>query len=254
MSDSSNTVVVQSRWGTTDRRDLWWIDPLLTLLVLSAFVIYATARAIMNRYYEIGELISPFYSPNLGQWTVLPRWLSPAVLILWAPGGFRLTCYYYRKAYYRSFTLHPPGCAVAEGMRGEYRGETTFPLILQNLHRYLLYFALIVLMFLWYDVWRALWPGGHFGMTVGTIVLALNTTLLTGYTFSCHSLRHLVGGKVDCFSANAVCRMRYRAWGPLSWLNEHHMFWAWTSLVGVMFADFYVWMVARGTIANWRIF
>ena len=222
--------------------------------MLSAFVVYATARAIMNRDYQIGELISPFYSPNLGHWTVLPQWLSPAVLILWAPGGFRLTCYYYRKAYYRSFTLHPPGCAVAEGMRGDYRGENGFPLILQNLHRYLLYFALIVLGFLWYDVWRALWPGGQFGVTVGTLVLALNSALLTGYTFSCHSLRHLVGGQVDCFSANAVCRARYRAWGPLSWMNEHHMFWAWTSLVCVMFADFYVWMVARGTIVNWRIF
>jgi hypothetical protein len=103
-------------------------------------------------------------------------------------------------------------------------------------------------------VWRALWPGGEFGVTVGTLVLAINTALLTGYTFSCHSLRHLVGGQVDCFSANAVCRARYRAWGRLSWLNEHHMFWAWTSLCGVMFADFYVWMVARGTIVNWRIF
>src|SRR5213595_1554094 len=96
--DSSHAVAVpaQARWGVTDRRDLWWVDPLL----------------------------SPFYSPNLGRWTPLPQWLSPAVLILWAPGGFRLTCYYYRKAYYRSFTLHPPGCAVAEGRRGEYRGET----------------------------------------------------------------------------------------------------------------------------------
>jgi hypothetical protein len=256
MSDSSNAVAVrvQSPWGTTDRRDLWWVDPLLTLLVLSTFVIYATLRALMNRDYEVGELLSPFYSPNLGRWTPLPQWLSPAVLILWAPGGFRLTCYYYRKAYYRSFTLHPPGCAVAEGTRGEYHGETGFPLILQNLHRYLLYFALIVLGFLWYDVWRALWPGGEFGITAGTLVLAANSTLLTLYTFSCHSLRHLVGGQVDCFSANAVCRARYRAWGRLSSLNEQHMLWAWTSLFGVMLADLYVWMVASGRIVNLRLF
>jgi hypothetical protein len=33
---------------------------------------------------------------------------------------------------------------VAEGKRGDYRGETALPLILQNLHRYLLYFALLV--------------------------------------------------------------------------------------------------------------
>jgi hypothetical protein len=102
-------------------------------------------------------------------------------------------------------------------------------------------------------VWRALWPQGTFGITVGTLVLALNSTLLTGYTFSCHSLRHLVGGQIDCFSLNAVCRTRYRAWSRLSWLNENHMLWAWTSLFGVMFADFYVWMVAAGRIANLRL-
>jgi hypothetical protein len=251
----TDVVVVRPRprWGASDRRDLWWLDPLLTLLMLSGFVIYATLRAVMNRGYEAGELLSPFYSPNLGRWTPLPQWLSPAMLILWAPGGFRLTCYYYRKAYYRSFTLHPPGCAVAEGKRGDYRGETAFPLILQNLHRFLLYVALLVLIFLWYDVWKALWPGGTLGITVGTIVLTLNSTLLTLYTFSCHSLRHLVGGQVDCFSANAVCRARYRAWGRLSTLNEHHMLWAWTSLFGVMSADFYVWMVASGRILNLRL-
>ncbi|MGH7663392.1 MAG: succinate dehydrogenase [Gemmatimonadaceae bacterium] len=241
------------RWGVTDRRDLWWLNPLVTFLVLTAFVVYATARALMNRFYEAGELLSPFYSPNLEHWTPLPQWLSPAVLILWAPGGFRLTCYYYRKAYYRSFASHPAGCAVSEGTRREYGGETTFPLILQNLHRYLLYAALVILAFLWYDVWKALWPEGVFGITVGTIVLGVNSVLLTFYTFSCHSLRHLVGGQVDCFSANAVCRARYRAWGRLSALNENHMFWAWTSLIGVMAADFYVWMVASGTISNWRI-
>jgi hypothetical protein len=223
------------------------------LLVLSGFVVYATFRAIMNRDYQAGELLSPFYSPNLGSWTPLPQWLSPAMLILWAPGGFRLTCYYYRKAYYRSFTSHPAGCAVAEGRRGDYAGETSFPLILQNLHRYLLYVALVVLVFLWIDVWRAFWPDGHFGITVGTAVLALNTTLLSLYTFSCHSLRHLVGGQVDCFSANAVCRARYRAWTRLSALNENHMLWAWTSLFGVMSADFYVWMVASGHLTNLRL-
>ena len=256
MADSSDVVAVraQPRWGATDRRDLWWVDPLLTALTLGAFVVYATFRALMNRDYEAGELLSPFYSPNVAEWTPLPQWLSPAALILWAPGGFRLTCYYYRKAYYRSFTLHPPGCAVAEGSRGEYRGETSFPLFFQNLHRYLLYFALLILLFLWWDVWKALWPGGEFGVTVGTIVLGVNSALLTLYTFSCHSLRHLVGGQLDCFSANAVCRARYRAWGRVSILNQNHMLWAWTSLFGVMLADFYVWNVARGVIPNWRLF
>ncbi len=255
MTDSADVVTARPRprWGTTDRRDAWWVGPTLTFLVLSAFVVYATLRALMNQFYEAGELLSPFYSPNLEAWTPLPQWLSPAILILWAPGGFRLTCYYYRKAYYRSFAFHPPGCGVSEGARHDYRGETAFPFILQNLHRYLLYFALIFLFFLWHDVWKALWPDGHFGMTAGTIVLALNTSLLTLYTFSCHSLRHLVGGNLDCFSCTSFSRTRYGAWGAVSKLNANHMLWAWTSLFAVMFADFYVWMVASGRLTNWRI-
>ena len=53
---------------------------------------------------------------------------------------FRLTCYYYRKAYYRSFWLSPPACAVPDGHK-KYTGETRFPLIFQNLHRYFFYAA-----------------------------------------------------------------------------------------------------------------
>ena len=249
----SNASDIQSRWGTTDRRDLWWIDPLLTLLVLSVFVIYATLRAVMNRDYEIGELISPFYSPNLGHWTVLPQWLSPAMLILWAPGGFRLTCYYYRKAYYRSFTLHPPGCAVAEGMRGDYRGETAFPLILQNLHRYLFYATFLYLPFLWSDVVHATRFGGSFGIGLGTLVILANTTALTFYSFSCHSARHLVGGGLDCFSRTAASRACHAAWKGASVLNARHMLFAWMSFFTVCSADLYVRLLASGVIHDVRL-
>ncbi len=250
---SEMTTATRPAWGTTDRHDSWWAGPLVTFLVLSAFVVYATVRAFYNAdfFYEKDDLLSPFYSPNFGHW--LPRWLSPALVILWAPAGFRMTCYYYRKAYYRAFTQHPPACAVAEGRSGDYAGETAFPLILQNLHRYLMYFALLFLVFLWHDVWKALWPNGVPGVTVGTLVLGLNSTLLTFYTLSCHSLRHLVGGKLDCFSCTAASRARHSAWSKLTKLNENHMLWAWTSLFGVMGADFYVWMVASGHITNLKL-
>ena len=241
-------------WGTTDRRDAWWLGPLVTLVVLSAFVIYATARALINAHYQTGELLSPLYSPNLAEWTALPRWLSPALAILWAPAGFRLTCYYYRKAYYRAFTQHPPACGVAEGKRGEYCGETRFPLILQNLHRYLLYFALLFLVFLWHDVWKALWPGGRFGVTVGTLVLFANTSLLTFYTLSCHSFRHLIGGKLDCFSCSRRARTRYTLWQRLTSLNRNHMAWAWISLISVTLADVYVRALAVGLITDPAIY
>jgi hypothetical protein len=242
--------------GATGRADAWWTGPLATALGLGAFIVYATWRAIVGVDYHLGigtgvqeehaYLLSPFYSPLIRlPW--LPTWLSPAVLILWAPGGFRVTCYYYRKAYYRAYFLDPPACAVGEARGHGYRGESRL-LLWQNLHRYFLYVALVFLVILAIDVVHAcLWPDG-FGLSVGTLVLAANVALLGTYTFSCHSLRHLVGGNVDCFSCVALGRARQKLWTGVSVLNRSHMLWAWTSLFMVAFSDFYVWMVAS---ARW---
>jgi len=252
--------------GATERRDAWWIGPLATAVGLGAFGIYATFRAIYNAEYQIGigtdslpehaYLLSPFYSPLIVI-PSLPKWISPAFLILWAPGGFRVTCYYYRKAYYRAFFLDPPACSVGEPRGHGYRGETRL-FLFQNLHRYFLYFALIFLVLLAIDVVHScIWPtaggGRTFGMSVATLVLAANVMLLTLYTLSCHSLRHLVGGNIDCFSCAALGQARHQAWRGASALNEHHMLFAWLSLFSVGFADFYVWMVASGRIADLRI-
>ena len=249
------------RLGVTDRRDAWWLGPSATALALGAFLVYATLRAVLNVDFRVegpdsAYILSPFYSPLIVlPW--LPAWVSPALVILWAPGGFRVTCYYYRKAYYRAFLLDPPACAVGEGRHG-YRGETRI-LLFQNLHRYFLYLALVFLVILAIDVVHTCrWPvpgGGHtFGMSVATLVLAANVTLLGLYTASCHSLRHLVGGGVDCFSCVALGQARYRAWRLASWLNPRHMLFAWTSLFSVAFADFYVWMVASGRLHDIRLF
>ncbi|MEK6249438.1 MAG: hypothetical protein N2C12_14750, partial [Planctomycetales bacterium] len=186
-----------------------------------------------------------------------PLWISPAFLILWAPGGFRLTCYYYRKAYYRAYFMDPPACAVGEP-RNAYHGEKRL-LLFQNLHRYFMYIAVIFLVILAIDVIRAAIlagpdGGATFGITVGTLVLAANTSLLTMYTFSCHSIRHLIGGKIDCFSCVAFGKSRFKMWQGVSKINKNHMLWAWTSLFMVGFADFYVWMVATGTFTDIRIF
>jgi hypothetical protein len=183
----------------------------------------------------------------------MPPWLSPALLILWAPGGFRLTCYYYRKAYYRAFFRDPVACAVGES-RTSYGGETKFLFILQNVHRYFLYVALIFNVILWIDAVEAFFWKDGFHVSLGSLVLTLNAFLLMGYSLSCHSLRHLVGGKIDCFSCVAMGGVRHKLWTGASRLNEHHMAWAWTSLFGVAFADFYVWMVASQTIPDLRIF
>src|SRR5438067_1236350 len=86
---------------------------------------------------EAGPVPAQSVADFLGDW-----WhCSPALLILPFPLGFRLTCYYYRKAYYRSFWLSPPACAVADAHR-RYTGERRFPLIFQNVHRYFFYLAL----------------------------------------------------------------------------------------------------------------
>src|SRR6266852_5703255 len=193
----------QRHLGATMRRDAWWLELLPVIFLLGAFGIYATLRAFEGTYYEWGPYLSPFYSPLIDPHH---RWwpFSPALLILVFPLGFRVTCYYYRKAYYRAFFLDPPACAVGERGKHRYRGETAFPFFLQNLHRYFLYVGIIFLVFLWRDAFRAFFFDGHLGLGVGTLVLLFNVTLLTIYALSCHSLRHLVGGKLDCFSCAAL--------------------------------------------------
>lgn len=232
-------------FGRTQRRDAWWLEAIPVIILLGGFGVYATLRAFEGAYYQWGPYLSPFYSPLIDPaHHVWP--FSPALLILAGPLGFRMTCYYYRKAYYRAFFLDPPACAVGERAHKNYRGETKFPFILQNAHRYFLYLAVLFICFLWYDAIRAFYYEGHFFMGVGSLVMLVNVVLLTLYLFSCHSLRHLVGGKLDCFSCTAFNKSRHGAWKKASWLNEHHMLFAWISLISVGFADFYIRSVASG--------
>ena len=246
------TLLPESRLGNTLRRDSWWVEILPVIVLLGGFGIYATWRAFEGNYYSWGPYLSPFYSPLIDpQHHWWPK--SPALLILLGPLGFRATCYYYRKAYYRAFFLDPPACAVSEPSNRKNRGETAFPFILQNVHRYFFYLALLFLAFLWYDAIVAFSFDGHFRIGVGTLVLLINIILLTLYTFSCHSLRHLAGGKVDCFSCATFGRSRFEAWRISTFLNERHMLFAWSSLISVGFADFYVRLVASGAMRDLRI-
>ncbi len=241
-----------SGFGNTLRRDAWWVEVLPVIVLLGGFGLYATLRAFEGKFYEWGPYLSPFYSPLIDANHRWWKW-SPAILILGGPLSFRATCYYYRKAYYRAFFADPPACAVGEPKRS-YSGETKFPFILQNLHRYALYLAIVFLAFLWKDAYDAFWWNGKFGMGVGTLVLLVNIILLTTYTLSCHSLRHLAGGKLDCFSCATFGKPRYSAWSFLTRLNERHMLFAWMSLISVGFADFYIRMVASGAFHDVRIF
>jgi hypothetical protein len=246
-----------SRTARTERRDTWWLEPLVIVVVLVSFGIYSFWAALQNAYYYAAPYLSPFYSPCLAancEHVTLPiigSWwtLSPAFLILGIPLGFRATCYYYRKAYYRSFFWSPPACAVPD-VSSSYSGETRFPFLLQNVHRYFFWLSVIVVAFLWWDALMAFrFPTG-FGIGLGTVVLVANAAMLSLYTFSCHSCRYLCGGYLDSFRNAPV---RYRLWSWANRLNARHGLFAWISLFGVALADLYVRLVAMDVIVDPRI-
>ena len=209
------------------RSDVWWIQPLLVFLGLGTFIVYSTWAAFQGAHYYFGNYISPFYSPEIfgdspHSWfgpkpVWWPAWLlfSPALLILWAPGGFRLTCYYYRGAYYKAFWADPPACTVGEP-RKTYLGERSFPLIMQNVHRYFLYSRSSSSCILAYDVWKAIWfaiaSARVFGIGVGTIVLAINVVLARRLHIWLSFAAPLVGGFRDQFSqvARLLSRLSLR--------------------------------------------
>jgi len=248
-------------FGQTSRRDRWWASPALVFLGFATFLVYANWAAFQNGYYTYGPYLSPFYSPELfgssphALFGPKPSWypsflpFSPALLILWIPGLFRLTCYYYRGAYYKAFWADPPACAVGEP-RKTYLGERHLPLILQNLHRYFLRLSYPVWGFLVYDAVRSFWFDHHFGIGVGSLVLTVNVILLACYIFGCHAFRHLAGGGLDRISEHPV---RFRLYNCVTCLNGNHMKWAWASLFSVGFADVYVRLCAMGIWTDWRI-
>jgi len=272
-------------FGATDRIDGWWKGPTAMALYLGVMVVYSTWRGFMESNLPFfgnfgrssgiidgnygtmaiesggSHVLSPLFSPlilpgmdgnELGSF--VPEalwWMSPAMFILIFPAGFRATCYYYRKAYYRAFLQHPTACAVSTPWK-EYKGETRL-FIVQNLHRYFLYAAICYLPILSYDAWLSvnfhetiLLDGAEisshaYGMSVGTLVLAINVVLLAGYTFGCHAFRHLVGGGSNNWTDSGIGRLRHRLWKFSTFFNEHHKDWALYSLFWVMFADFYVY-------------
>ncbi len=273
----ASTLPKQAKFGETTRSDVWWMQPLVVFLGFSAFIVYSTWAALQGTdistcYYWFGgngaNYLSPFYSPALfgstphpGIFGVMPAWwpaflpFSPAFFIMWIPAGFRFTCYYYRGAYYKAFWLDPVNCAVGEP-RKSYLGERYLPLILQNVHRYFMYLAVVFILILGRDAWDGLWfkgadGGEHFGLAVGSLVLIVNVVLLGGYTLGCHSLRHLVGGFLDSFSKNKACASCFNA---VTCLNKKHMLWAWMSLIWVGFTDVYIRLCAMGIWHDFRFF
>ena len=270
---TNNTHAKNRGFLSNERSDKWWIEPLWTGLGFLCFTIYTTwAMFQANNYWwsnghgGFGGYLSPFYSPLIfvkeavsggapldhawfGSW---PSWwpklipASPAILILAGPLSFRMTCYYYRKFYYRAYFMSPPGCSVKGIRNKKYKGETAL-LIFQNLHRFTLYLAIAIIFILSYDAILSFFQNGVFGVGIGTLILTINPILLAGYTFGCHAFRHLTGGNKDCFTCpNGKPTFRYKVWKGVSWLNGRHMMWAWISMIWVAFTDIYIRMIASG--------
>jgi hypothetical protein len=253
----------------TRRVDRWWMAPASTAVGLTLLFGYLLARAFHPVYVWHEPYISPTVAPPLftsadgypGSVPIARAWLgafpawwppflpqSPAFFVPALAMAFRATCYYYRGAYYRSFAMTPPACAV-RGRPTRYRGETAL-LLFQNLHRYTLYGALFLIVCLWWETAAAFFKDGRVGIGVGTVVVLANTTLVSGYLFGCHSWRHLVGGRRDCFSCDRAASPAYGLWTMASWLNARHMAFAWASLVWVVVTDLYVFLVSSGTIRD----
>jgi hypothetical protein len=250
------TTTASVRGRPHERQDRWWIEPLTIVLILGLFGVYAFVVSVLNGNYYHDPYLSPFYSPCLTTSCVHPTFpvigdwynLSPAFLIVGSPLAFRATCYYYRRSYYRAFFWSPPACSVPDA-RAKYSGETRFPFVLQNLHRYTLYLALVVLAILWWDVFLAFNFDGRFGVGLGTLIMLANVLLLSGYTFGCHAARYLVGGYLDSFHGASL---RYRLWSVANRLNAHHGRYAWFSLFSVMLTDLYIRLAAMGVISDPR--
>lgn len=247
--ENSVAHVGTKRAGFTARSDRWWLAPAAIVLGLLLFTAYAAWAALTGTNYSYDPYLSPFYSPLL-TWPGIP--LSPAILVLWAPLGFRASCYYYRKAYYRAFFWSPPACAVSE-VPHDYRGEAGILKWLPRIHRWFLYLSIAVLAILWIDTVKAFDFGGRFGIGAGSIVLLLNVVFLTLFTFGCHALRSLSGGNLRCFSCAPFGQARRGAWRAITKLTSQHPLWAWVSLYSVAFADLYIRLLAMGVFHDPRI-
>jgi len=255
----------------TLRTDRWWEYPAVVATLLTIWVTYATVHVFIGKWYYVPQYhyLTPFYSPcvsgecvpgssSLGTWIpAIPPIIPYAFVSLPFVLGFRLTCYYYRGAYYRAFWRSPAACAVKEP-HATYSGESKLPLITFNLHRFFFYMAVLISILNTYDMVQAFLPKqgpahphGAFGIGLGSLIILANLILLWAYTLSCHSCRHITGGRLKHFSKHPV---RYWIWNQISKMNKHHMALAWTTLTSLMVTDLYIMLVAANAFPDLRIF
>jgi hypothetical protein len=233
--------------ATPSRNWPWWGAPALTAFWYTAFVVYATWSVFDQVNVVVYPYVSPFFSTWIGFGLIkipIIGILIPILAVI--PLGLRGSCYYYRKSYFRSFFWDPPACAIRELKRGKYRGETRFPWVLNNYHRYFLILSIIVLIFLWVDVVHAFIYHGSFFVGLGSVIMLLNVILLSLYTFTCHSFRYLMGGWVDTFSRTAGGGLWHQTVMLLNRMNPRHGLYAWVSMFSVALTDVYIRLLMAG--------
>ncbi len=245
---------------STWRLDNWWAQPIVLMISLAVFVVYASYRVwtmgtdviVAHHGYHYQ---SPFVATNITHWIpgslieVAPFLAYPGMLLLPFAGGFRFTCYYFRRAYYRSFVARPGACSTEAWKGKEYKGEKRL-LVFQNLHRYFFYIAL-VLWVLHVIAWvKDIFYGGNIYIGIGTILLLIDIALLGGYVLGCHAFRHLIGGRLDCFSCTAINQNQHSMWGGVTKLNQKHAFFALASMFSIMVADAYLWYIDTNAIVT----
>ena len=253
--------------GRTNRIDNWWSQPLAMGIGLTAALVYTFWRLFINPQeisYEVdgSVVMSQIFSPNILEWELFglnqwdhPSWVNAAVLVLWIPFGFRGTCYYMRRVYYRTFFASPAGCWVDEPEINKmigYKGEKRL-FIVNNLHRYFLYAAMIIIVIKWWDVTHTMTFDGGIGVSIGTFVMGIEAFLLTMYVTSCHALRHLAGGMLDRWTT-PIAKIRGKIFERVSIANRSHGFWFWTSLTFVFLGDLWVLAVTSGKVSDMALF
>ncbi len=213
----------------------WRLWSFILLIALGILALFSFPMKSYDGY------IDPFYSPT--------------VLILPLIGLFRLTCYAFRKYYHRHLFRHPQGCSTAERLNEagrSYSGETGFFRI-ENLHRYFMYFSAAILPFFFYDFYLSLLYPYALTLRLGSLILLADTLVVTIWVFSCHSVRHIIGGRLDCFSCSLTARCNNQLFKFQSRLNKHHEALAWASLILIIAADLYIRGLAAGLPLDFRI-
>lgn len=248
MSDTIQLPLVEENRFANDRSDNWWLMPVLQgayLFLFGFYAIWAVALDFQNYDAMIGgtHFVSPFFNPDIevAWW---PEGLSPGLILIWAPLGFRATCYYARKVYYRAFFWDPPGCAISEAKanHGEYRGENKAPYIINNIHRYFFFIAFVLAIFHSIEFIKLVFSGG-FGTlegSIATIILGIDALFLALYVLSCHSCKHIVGGSLNRTRGSSLRRFRYKSWKFIKKLNVNHHAYFWLSLTTILVADVYI--------------